>query len=446
MALIPTDQAEIERTITKALSDVSRPNPLRLKAGLRILMTTDIPTFEKICSPGVQKDLHDFKKLLLNPEAIASRSIKTEEHKQAVLDFIKQYTLSNLSLLDNRTAILPNTHLVKKSVMEGEHLKSVVHVSALSNVMNNAHYFDLLEKKFKEEGMPATQINSQIEKAFMSTQALHNAVLQGNISEVLQSLSVHGVDVNFPNEQGMTPLHLATRAGLTETVKVLLTVPGIQINTITNNGWTALHMAARMGHADIVDALLSMPSIDPNRVNSDGWSALHWAAWHGFTEIVSLLLRARGILVNLTDRNGTTPLHLAARNGHPDVIAVLFSVPKFEVNLKDNEKRTALHMATIYSHESATKMLLSFPHTEVNHPDIDGLTPLHWAARNGHMEILKALLAHPNILRDLVDNNGMTAYDWAVHNGHISIKKSRLTFNKLAHFFKKKIQQKATGM
>ncbi len=421
MTILPEEQARIEQTIAQALRDVSKTNSFRLKAGLRILMATDIATFEQVCSNAVQNDLNDFKKLITSPGELIPLSVEKKANSEEIVQFIKQFTLKNLNLLDNRTAILPNTHMVKKSIMEGERLKSVVHTSALRNVVTNAHYVDLLEKKFKEEGVPLNEIEARINKVITNTQELQKAVLEGNISQILKALSIHGVDVNYPNEQGMTPLHLATREGLTETVKLLLTVPDISVNLVSNNGWTALHIASRMGHADIVDALLTVPNINPNAVNSDGWSALHWAAWHGFIEVITVLLTAPGIKVNIADKNDTTPLHLAARNGHSDVISILISVSSNEPNLIDNERRTPLHLATIYNHEAAVNALLYSLKIETNLPDMDGLTPLHWAARNGHVGILNRLLAHQDTLIDVLDNNGMSPFEWAVRNHHTPV-------------------------
>lgn len=421
MAIELAEKTELERYLANALRDVSRTNALKLKPGLRILTTTNIQTFESVCSDAVQKDLNDFKKLLVHPETLAPNSTKSETDKLEIIRFIKQYLLNNLHMLDDRTSILPNIHMVQKSIMEGERLKSVVHTSALKNVIVHAHYTDALEKKFKEEGIPIEQCALLVEKAVKSTQELHTAVLEGNISKILKCLSIPGVDVNFPDNQGMAPLHLAARDGLTETVKLLLTVPNIKVNAVGNNGWTALHIAARTGHSDIVDALLAMPNIDPNVVNSDGWTALQWAAWHGFTDIVTVLLTATHIDVNQTDKTDTSALHWAARNGQADVIKILLTAPNIQVNALDNEQRTPLHLAAAFNHKTAVEALLTSTLIEPNHMDIDGFTPLHWAARNGQSDILTVLLKHRDTLKESLDNNGMMALDWAKKNDHSAI-------------------------
>ena len=418
MPILPSEKTEIETAIRQALRDVSKPNPYRLKIALRVLVSTDLKTFQSVCSETVQNELKDFNEFLTHPETLAPLSCKEATNKTDVVDFIKQYVLENLQLLDNRTSILPNTFMVQKSIIEGEHLKSVVHSSALRNVLTQANHFEEVQKKLKEKGLPPEKIEKIIEEAVHYTKALHKAVLEANISEILECLSHHGVDVNLPDEQGMTPLHLAAREGLNETIKLLLTVPNIKVNSTSNNGWTPLHIAARLGHAEIVDAILAMPNVNPNMVNSDGWSTLHWAAWHGFPETVTVLLTARGININLADRNQTTPLHLAARNGHGDIISLLLSRSEIAVNALDNEYRTPLHLAVMYNHESALRVLLSFKKLNLNLKDMDGLTALHWAARHGYIDILKALLAHPDISIKERDNSGLLALDWAIRNAH----------------------------
>lgn len=418
MTIQPNEIANIEKVIKQALSDVSRPNPMHLRAGLRILMTTNQQTFDSIGSESIRKELKDFQNFLQNPKILAPESTKTPEGALEVIEYIKHFTLQNLNLLDIRTSILPNTEMVQKSIMEGERLKSVVHTSALKNVVTNAHYFDGLEKKFRDEGMPEEKIPHAIELAVRNTAELHTSVLEGNISHILKNLSVHGVDVNYPDERGYTPLCIAAREGYTETVKLLLTVQGINVNAVTNNGWTPLHIAARMGFSDVVDALLTRPDIKVNLVNSDGWTPLHWAAWHGHIEVVTVLLTAPGILVNATDRNGTAPLHLAARNGHPDVIRVFLTVPGVLVNITENDLHTPLNFAAQYNHEGAVSVLISSEHIDPNLADLDGLTPLHWAARNNEVGILKKLLSNRDTLTDILDHNGMTPLDWAIRHGH----------------------------
>lgn len=411
------EQEKLEHFITEHLKDLTYTNVVRIKAGLRILMTTDFPTFEHTCSPTVQQALNEFKNILIHPEMLAPISSKTVEGRKRVVDEIKHFTLDHLNLLDKRTTILPNTYTVTRSIGEKERLKSVIHASALNNVMKAAHHSDIVEKNFKDQGLSGAALEQAVQLASEATRRLHQAVIDGNPYAVTRILTTPGIDVNYPNPEGLTLLHIAARDNQLEIVKTLLKAPGIRVNAISNNGWTALHLAARLGQTEVVKALLDVPDIQVNVVNSDGWTPLHWAAWHGHTDTVAALLSKPEIKVNLKESTGMTALHWAARNGHLDVIMLLLNTPDIQVNSADNEGRTSLHYAVEFEHVGAVAALLEAPTIEVNLPDMDGLTPLHWAARQGSIELVNMLLANPNIRPNLQDHNGMIPYDWAKLNG-----------------------------
>ena len=408
-----SEQEDLDKYLTRLLSDLSKTNTLRIKAGLRILMTTDQTTFNTICSAVVQQELQDFVDLLKHPEAIAPKTCSTAPGVAAVIEYIKKFTLDNLHLLDARSAILPDANQLKKNLAEGGHIKSVVHISAIRNVVNAAHFVDALEIKFRHEGLQGRALDDAVKRAAMGTARLHNNVLVGDILALERELTTPGVDVNLPNPDGLPLLHIAVREGFLPIVERLLKVPGIQINLVSNNGWTPLHLAARLGDNDIVAALLKAPGINVNVTNSDGWTPLHWAAWHGNSEIVMQFLERPEIQVNPRDKNKTTPLHWAARNGQVEVISLLLSAKGIEVNPTDIDLKTPLYYAANFDHTAATSVLVSDPRIEVNLQDIDGLSPLHWAARNGRLDLVNLLLEVPGVRKDLLDNNDMTPYDWA---------------------------------
>lgn len=410
------EQAAIEEFITRALKDLSRPNALRLKAGLQILMTADISQFEATASPAMQRELADFKNLLLHPEQLAPESCRTEAGKSIILLDIKTHTLNNLSLLDERPTLLSNVYTVLKTLKGGERLKSVLHTSAIRNVVTAAHYVEAIEARFKAEGYQGQALQERVQLATQAMANLHTAVLQGNLEAIKKNLSIEGVDVNLPNPEGLPLLHLAIRQNNAEVTRLLLTVPTINVNLASNNGWAPLHLACRLGFNEVVKLLLTVANLQVNIVNSDGWTPLHWAAWHGFTNVIISLLAHPEIEVNPRDSNLCAPLHWAARNGHADVVAVLLADPKIDPNPIDNELKAPLHYAICYDHAAAASSLLTHPNISLNLQDSDGLTPLHWAARNGRPELVDLLLEMPAIRLDLLDNNQMTAGDWARRN------------------------------
>ena len=73
-----------------------------------------------------------------------------------------------------------------------------------------------------------------------------------------------------PDDNGHTPLVVASDEGYTEAVEVLLAAPGIRVNSAGGTGWTAINRAAGQGHIEIVRALLAAPYIDVNHAHPDG--------------------------------------------------------------------------------------------------------------------------------------------------------------------------------
>ncbi len=420
-AIQENEKKLLEENIRHHLLDLSLTNAERLKAGLTILMNSGIEAFQSICSNTVQNELAEFVDLLLHPESLAPETCKTPLGLGECIELIKFYTLDNLKLLEKRTFILPKAWMASNVIKGQGHLKAVVHSSALFNVMTAAHFMEAIEKKLIEQGITPESVSQYIHAASQSMIRLHQATIEGNITIVRQQLTVPGVDVNYPNEDGQCFLHLATRENHTEIVKLLLSIPGIKVNKVSNNGWSALHIAARLGYLDIIKALLAMPELDVNQVNSDGWTALHWAAWHGHAHVVSALLTSSTIAVNKVDQSGTTALHWAARNGHADVVISLLAFPEIEVNRLDIEGKAPLHYAAMYDHFQAILALLATPKININQQDIEGMTALHWAARNGNSAIVNVLCSSPNIDMNIVDINVMTPLDYAIRGGFTKI-------------------------
>ncbi|ELT92687.1 hypothetical protein CAPTEDRAFT_56974, partial [Capitella teleta] len=81
---------------------------------------------------------------------------------------------------------------------------------------------------------------------------LHLASLRGNISkleEIVGLLIEGGADVNIADEDGVTPLHIATNKGMTRSVKQLLRGRA-DPNKKNKKGYTALLSAFANDHID----------------------------------------------------------------------------------------------------------------------------------------------------------------------------------------------------
>lgn len=160
---------------------------------------------------------------------------------------------------------------------------------------------------------------------FVFVEALHNNRLEDAIRLVKQ-----GMDVNQSNQQGQTPLMLASSARNLPVVLSLLE-NNADPNASDDNDNTPLLLVLSQSKEDpvgIVIVLLEYGAM-PNKANNYGWTPLLLSSLFGYTDTVLTLLK-HGANPNhfnqLTDEGslgGYTALHYAATNGHLEVVEAL---------------------------------------------------------------------------------------------------------------------------
>ena len=101
----------------------------------------------------------------------------------------------------------------------------------------------------------------------------------------------------------------------------VLLAEGAKVDTVDDEGNTPLMLASKIGNPRMVKILLAHhPEID--KVNHSGYTALMIAAEQGQIHIVEKLLR-EGANQYKTNLSGLSASDLAIRNGHPDVAELL---------------------------------------------------------------------------------------------------------------------------
>jgi len=176
-----------------------------------------------------------------------------------------------------------------------------------------------------------------------------------------------------------------------------------QLNLPDQNGRTPLNLASTQGDVEIMDALIANGA-RVNQLSQDGWTSLHLASENGYLVAVQHLVE-KGAKLDIPIQNGDTPLHLAAALGHPEVVRYLIRRGA-QVDQLNHAGRSSLHLASMNGRADVVKVLLESD-ASVNRSSEGGSTPLHLACSRGQSETVRALLDKGANL-NLVDANGRT--------------------------------------
>ncbi|KAJ3059323.1 Ankyrin-3, partial [Rhizoclosmatium hyalinum] len=251
---------------------------------------------------------------------------------------------------------------------------------------------------------------------------LHNAVRDGKV-EVVEELAQklgHG-QVDFRDEDGSTPLHLAAHYGLTKVATILLNY-GADVNARGILDWTPLHRANNRSIA----LLLLDHGAKVNALDSSDKSPLYYAVCYGYRDIeLSRLLLERGAYVDQMGDNGTplivslkrnlleharllisfkanvnvvweskSPLSVAAERGCLDMVQLLVENGANANQLEYNE--SPLYLAIENNHRDVAKFLIQFGDSMQFQGNMNtiynGKSALSVAAEHGHLKVVKVLM------------------------------------------------------
>lgn len=254
------------------------------------------------------------------------------------------------------------------------------------------------------------------------------AVKDGDIISINNILS-GGLDPNFTDLEGYSPLHRSVYYNKRNSVEALLNYKdidkeiklpeGSEINRWYLNGATPLLLASYFGYTDIVNMLLDSGADINARDESDGAGAIHIASANGNNEtIMALLYRDKG-MIDLKDETKTTPLEWATMKGKINTVSLLLSQGA-DIKLQDKDGFTALHYAVSYGNTDIIRTILDFDYSTVDMKNYEGLSALQIAAKDDNLEAIRIIVkeGHANI--DEVDSKGLTALHYAAANGNFN--------------------------
>lgn len=231
---------------------------------------------------------------------------------------------------------------------------------------------------------------------------LHVAVQRGNFAHVQKLISL-GADCSLPDAEGNTPLHLAATSGNLEILNALADTTD-DLDLQNNDGETPVILAAHAGNTGAFVSLTSMDKhvvpADTGIVDSRGRNVLMHACISGDMDLVRLILSNREgnsqrlsvsrISPNAEDQDGVTALMHSAMESQWYLVAILVA-NKANIEYKDHKGRTALHWAASYGDASTVSALLDCGACV---DDVDDLqwTPLMHAVTENNLEIAQILL------------------------------------------------------
>ena len=280
------------------------------------------------------------------------------------------------------------------------------------NVINNNNEEDrtqasLLEER-KEDNIqtsttPTPENTENVNKDELDVKQLELLVaIKNNDTIAVNNLIKEGVNPNFQDEDGFSPLHRAIENNNLNLVNALLSYKDIDKEiklpneTTASNGWylggnTPLLYASYIGNPQIVSALLEANCNIRARDDIDGATAIHIAAGNGNNEVINLLLNKDKTLINAVDNNGAdTPLHWAIMKNFDSTAELLLSQGASPTQ-KNSSEQTPLHYAAMYGNMNAVVLLVEKYNVDKNLKDKDGNTAADSASKNEHNEIVAYL-------------------------------------------------------
>jgi ankyrin repeat protein len=221
--------------------------------------------------------------------------------------------------------------------------------------------------------------------------ALHMSAT-GSSNRVTRFVLSHGAPIDAEDVDGASALHYAR--SLTNVVALL--DQGANVNYTNEKGLAPIHLAASVGADDIVAELVKRGAkLDLS--NNDLGSPLHCAVIKKSKASVYALVRGNAP-INARDRDNNTPLILAAQSGRNDIVQILLDGGA-DVSLQNNQWMTALRAAILAKSAALVEKLIAHNVSHIAN-ETSSQSILHLAAERADAATMRVLLENipPSIL------------------------------------------------
>jgi ankyrin repeat protein len=182
-----------------------------------------------------------------------------------------------------------------------------------------ANTVGLRERRGPRQRQTSSSMSFRPDRRSVQRPLIADLASMGSLAGVREALE-RGVDINQPDRDGCTALHLAVSEGYRD-VAVLLIQHGADMGLRDSNGFSLLHWATFSNDPVLLD-LAYVGGIGLDCVDNDSRTPLSWAISEDSAMAIDWLLE-RGANPNVGDRDGWLPLHYAAATGAVESIEKL---------------------------------------------------------------------------------------------------------------------------
>ncbi|XP_055953567.1 uncharacterized protein LOC129989212 [Argiope bruennichi] len=247
-----------------------------------------------------------------------------------------------------------NGHLIAVKILletQEENLNNLLHIAAKNGNLEIAkyligkncdlHFRDSMHLKpihvaVQHGHLDIVKLFLKSDESLKDNTLLHLAVSRSNL-DLVKFLIDEKVDLNAPDENGNTSVHLAAIHGNKNILEILLH-NGAYYDSLNNLNRQAEDLA-QGGHIKkaLQKTKILFKSKFPidvevcieegafvNAKRRDGSTPLHFAAWKGLEWMVKILLD-KGANPNVIGKNGSTPLHYASKYATKEVVEMLLA-------------------------------------------------------------------------------------------------------------------------
>ena len=205
-----------------------------------------------------------------------------------------------------------------------------------------------------------------------SSAELYDECESGNNINNIRLLINHGVNVNWVNNMGLTPLLVACIWDYVEVARLLLD-NGAEVDKTNKSGMTPLYVASQNGHLDLARLLLEKGA-DINKTNHEGWTPLHAACIGTLlpsdprsVNVVQLLIENNADINCLTNE-GQKPIDIACEMKQYDIVEKLYIKKNISVSAtekKKKKKKKGVLAATGKALKVTTDVIIAFAYVIV---------------------------------------------------------------------------------